>query len=80
MLPLEVMGPGGSLSMFLFATSYWREANRRMSWKAVTSSAAYSCDQTAAALIFGLGDSKWQQRRIGFCFQWRRILNYMILA
>jgi hypothetical protein len=80
MLPLELMGPSGSLSMFLFATSDWREANRRMSWKAVTASAAYSCDQMAAALIFGLGDSKWQQQRIGFCFQRRRILNYEILV
>jgi hypothetical protein len=32
MLPLEVVGPGGSLSVLLFITSYWRDANRRMQW------------------------------------------------
>ncbi len=32
MLPLEVVGPGGSLSVLLFITSYWGDANRSMQW------------------------------------------------
>jgi hypothetical protein len=32
MLPLEVVGPGSSLSTLLVATAYWRNASRRMSW------------------------------------------------
>jgi hypothetical protein len=35
------------------ATSYWRDASRRVSWQAAVAMAAYSCDQTMAALIFG---------------------------
>ncbi len=32
MLPLEVVGPGGTLSVLLFITSYWGDANRRRQW------------------------------------------------
>jgi hypothetical protein len=31
MLPLEVVGPGGSLSTVLIATPYWRDVSRRVS-------------------------------------------------
>jgi hypothetical protein len=34
MLPLEVVDPGGSLSMSLVATAQWRDASRRVSWQA----------------------------------------------
>jgi hypothetical protein len=54
MLPLEVMGPGGSLSTSLVTTAYWRDASRRESWHAVTAMAAYSCDRMEVALVFGL--------------------------
>jgi hypothetical protein len=45
MLSLEVMVPGGSLSMVLIATPYRRDACRRVSWQAVTPTAAYKLRQ-----------------------------------
>jgi hypothetical protein len=54
MLPLEVVGPGGSLSTALIATPYWRDASRRVSWQAATATAESSCDQTATALVHRL--------------------------
>jgi hypothetical protein len=39
MLPLEVVGPGGSLSTVLITTPYWRDASRRGSWQAATAMA-----------------------------------------
>jgi hypothetical protein len=54
MLPLEVVGPGGSLSTVLIATPYWRDASRRVSWQAATATAESSCDQTATALVHRL--------------------------
>ncbi len=66
MLPLEVMGPGGSLSTALIATPYRRDASRRVSWQATTATAAYSCDLTmAAALVHRLGSGWPRQRRSG---------------
>ncbi len=55
MLPLEVVGPGGSLSTALIATPYWRDASRRVSWQAATATAGSSCDRTATALGIGWG-------------------------
>jgi hypothetical protein len=55
MLPLEVVGPGGSLSTVLIATPYWRDASRRVSWHAATATAVSSCDRTATALVLRLG-------------------------
>jgi hypothetical protein len=51
MLPLEVVGPGGSLSTALIATPYWRDASWRVSWQAATATAESSCIQTATALV-----------------------------
>ena len=65
MLPLEVVGPGGSLSTALIATSYRRDASRRVSWQAATATAAYSCDLTIAAPVHRLGTGWRQQRRSG---------------
>ncbi len=42
MLPLEVMGPGGSLSTELIATPYGRDASWRVSWQAASMTAASS--------------------------------------
>jgi hypothetical protein len=42
MLSLEVVGPGGSLSTKLIATPYGRDASWRVSWQAVTTTAASS--------------------------------------
>ncbi len=36
MLSLEVVGPGGSLSMATIAAPYGRDASRRESWQAAT--------------------------------------------
>jgi hypothetical protein len=55
MLPLEVVGPGGSLSTVLIVTPYWRDASRRVSWQAATATAGSSCDRTATALVHRLG-------------------------
>jgi hypothetical protein len=54
-LPLEMGGPGGSLSTVLIATPYWRDASRRVSWQAATATAVSSCDRTATALVHRLG-------------------------
>jgi hypothetical protein len=61
MLPLEVMGPGGSLSTVLVTTPYWWDASRRVSWQATKATAAYSCDRTMAALVHRLG-SGWRRQ------------------
>ncbi len=64
MLPLEVVGPGGSLSTTLIATPYRRDASRRESWQTATvATAAYSCDRTTAALVHRLGSS-WRRQRL----------------
>jgi hypothetical protein len=55
MLPLEVVGPGGSLSTVLIATPYWRDASWRVSWQAATATAGSSCDRTATARVHRLG-------------------------
>ncbi len=55
MLPMEVVGPGGSLSMVLIATPYWRDASWRVSWQAATATEVSSCDRTATALVHQLG-------------------------
>ncbi len=39
LLPLEVVGPGGSLSTVLITTPYWRDASRRGSWQAAMATA-----------------------------------------
>jgi hypothetical protein len=65
MLPLEVMGPSGSLSTVLIATPYWRDASQRVSWQAATATVAYSCDRTTTALVHRLGSGWRQQRRSG---------------
>ncbi len=62
-LPLEVMGPGGSLSMVLIAMPYRRDASRRVSWQVATASVAYSCDLTTTALVHRLGSGWRQQQR-----------------
>jgi hypothetical protein len=73
MLPLEVVGPGGSLSTVLIATPYWRDASRKESWQAAAATAATamvtdSCDQTAAALVLRLGSRWWRQQQSGIGF------------
>ncbi len=65
MLPLEVMGPGGSLSTVLVATPYWRNASWRVSWQAALATAAYSCDWTTTALVHWLGSGWWWQQWSG---------------
>jgi hypothetical protein len=65
MLPLEVVGPGGSLSTVLIATPNGRDSSWRESWLAATATAAYSCDLTTAALVHRLGNGWRQQRRSG---------------
>jgi hypothetical protein len=65
MLPLEVVGPGGSLSTVLIATLYGRDASWRVSWLTATATAAYSCDLTTTALVHWLGSSWRRQRRSG---------------
>jgi hypothetical protein len=55
MLPLEVVGPGGSLSTALIATPYRRDASRRVSWQAATATAGSGCDRTSTALVHRLG-------------------------
>ncbi len=83
MLSLEVMGPGGSLSMVLIAMPYWRDASQRESWQAATATAAYSwaysCNRMAAALIHQLGSGRRWQRRSGIGFRQRWIQNYFCL-
>jgi hypothetical protein len=64
MLSLEVVGPGDSLSTVLIATPYLRDARLSVSWQAVTVTAAYNCDRTAAALLHRLG-SGWRWRQLG---------------
>jgi hypothetical protein len=72
MLPLEVVGPGGSLSTVLIATPYWRDVSRRVSWQAATATAVYCCDRTTTALIHRLrtagggggGVNRFRRRRI----------------
>ncbi len=41
--------------MALIATTYWRDASRRVSWQAATATAGSSCDRTATALAHRLG-------------------------
>ena len=67
MLPLEVVGPGGSLSTALIATPYGRDASWRVSWQpaTATAAAAYSCDRATAALVQRLGSGWRRQRRSG---------------
>ncbi len=65
MLPLEVVGPGGSLSTVLIGMPYGRDASWRGSWLAATAMAAYSCDLTTAALVHRLGSGWRRQRRSG---------------
>jgi hypothetical protein len=68
MLPLDVMGPGGSLSTVLIVMSYCRDASWRESWQAATTMMADSCDRTAAVLVLWLG-SNWRRQQwssIGF--------------
>jgi hypothetical protein len=65
MLPLEVVGPGGSLSTVLIATPYRRDASRRVSWQAATATAAYSCDRTTTALVLRLENGWRRHRRSG---------------
>ncbi len=72
MLPLEVVGPGGSLSTVLIATPYGRDASWREPWLAATAMAAYSCDLTTAALIHRLGSGG--NGRADWCCR-RRITN-----
>ncbi len=55
MLPLEVVGPGGSLSTALIATPYERDASWRVSWQPATAAAAYSCDRRITAPFIGWG-------------------------
>jgi hypothetical protein len=72
MLPLEVVGPGGSLSTVLVATPHWRDASRRVSWQAATATVVYCCDQTTTALTHRLrtagggggGVNRFRRRRI----------------
>ncbi len=72
MLPLEVVGLGGSLSTVLVATPYWRDASRRGSWQEAMATAVYCCDRTTTALIHRLrtagggggGVNRFHQRRI----------------
>jgi hypothetical protein len=78
MLPLEAMGPGGSLSSVLVAMPYWQDASWRESLQAAMATAAYSCDQMAAAPVLQLW-SGWRRQwwsSIGFQRQW--IPNYVI--
>ncbi len=56
MLSLEVVGPGDGLSTVPSARPYWRDASWRVSWQAVTATAAYSCDRTVAVLLLRLGE------------------------
>jgi hypothetical protein len=64
MLSLEVVGPGYGLSMAPSATPHWRDASWRVSWQAVTATAAYSCDRAVAALLLRL-EGGWRWRRRG---------------
>jgi hypothetical protein len=55
MLPLEVVGPGGSLSAELYSNptiSVRRQSERILAGR--NGDAAYSCDWTVAALVFWL--------------------------
>jgi hypothetical protein len=74
MLPLEVMGPGGSLSTVLIATPYWQDASRRASWQAATATASHSCDRTTTALVHRLGAAGGGNGGADW-FRRRRILN-----
>ncbi len=65
MLPLEVVGPGGSLSTALITTPYGRDASWRVSWQPVTATAAYSCGRATAVLVQRLGSGWQRQRRSG---------------
>ncbi len=64
MLSLEVVGPGDGLSKAPTATPYRRDATWRVSWQAVTVTAAYSCHRAVAALPLRLGNG-WRWRRRG---------------
>ncbi len=75
MLPLEVVGPGGSLSTVLVATPYWQDTSQRESWQAATATAAYSCVRMTAALVHRLGSGG--SGGAGQ-FRWRRILNLFL--
>jgi hypothetical protein len=79
MLPLEVVGPGGSLSTVLIATPYWRDASRRVSWQAVMATAESSCDRTATALVHRLGTAGGGGGGADW-FRRRRILKLFILC
>ncbi len=73
MLPLEVVGPGGSLSTALIAMPYWRDASRRVSWQAAKATAEFSCDPGYGARP-SAGDGRWWRRRADW-FRRRQILN-----
>ncbi len=79
MLPLEVVGPGGSLSTVLIATPYRRDASRRVSWQAATATAESSCDRTATALVHQLGTAGGGGGGADW-FRQRRILNLYIVC
>jgi hypothetical protein len=68
MLPLEVTGPGESLSTVLIVMPYCRDASWRESWQAATTMMADSCDQTAAALVLRLGSNWRRQQQSGMGF------------
>jgi hypothetical protein len=71
MLPLEVMGPGGSLSTELIATPYGRDASWRVSWQAATATAASSATRQLQRSSIGWkmagggngGADRFRQRR-----------------
>jgi hypothetical protein len=68
MLPLEEMGPGGSLSTPLIVTHYWRVASQRVSLQAATATSADSCDRLYSALVLRLGSGWRRQQRSGIGF------------
>ncbi len=78
MLPLEKVGPGGSLSTVLIATPYWRDASWRVSWQAATATAVSSCDRMATALVHRLGTTGGGGGGADR-FRRRRILNLFIV-
>ncbi len=61
MLSLEVVGPGDGLS--------------KAPSRAVTATAAYSCDRTAAARLLRLGGSwRWRRRGVPALMRWAQDL------
>jgi hypothetical protein len=78
MLPLEVVGPGGSLSMLL-SPRLNGEMPAESPRQAATATAAYSCDRTIAALHLWLGlglvVAAWQWR----IFAPRWIPNFVVI-